>query len=76
MSDDKPKHRNDIARWIMLALICAGGSTGGTMLRGHNPGITTKEWVKMQLDVEALRNDMAILSEEVRALIRRVPRHP
>lgn len=68
--------RNDIARWLILALICGAGSTGGAFLRPHNPGITTESWIKMLHDVESLRNNMVVLSEEVRALIRRVPRQP
>lgn len=75
MSTDKPKSRNDIGRWIVLALICAGGSTGGAVLRPHNPGITTEAWVKMQVDMEAVRKDVGILGEELRALIRRMNGH-
>lgn len=73
MDNYKPKGRNDIGRWIVLALICAGGSTGGTMLRPHNPEITTKDWIKMQLDVEALQEGFAELRQEVRVAIRRLP---
>ncbi len=68
--------RNDIARWLILALICGAGSTGGAFLRPHNPAITTESWVKMQLDVQGLREGISELRAEVRALARPLPQQP
>lgn len=64
--------RNDIARWLFLALICGAGSTGGALLRPHNPAITTQEWIKMQLDVQALREGVTELRGEMRTLADRL----
>lgn len=74
-----PKPRNGVGGWIVLALICAGGSTGGGYLGrqdSHNPGITTEAWIKMTLDVERIDRNLAKLTRTVEEMARRLPQTP
>lgn len=71
-----PKPRNGVGGWIALALICAGGSTGGSFIRSqppHNPNITTAAWIKMTLDMERMDRNLATLTGVVEEIARRLP---
>lgn len=71
MSTQSPKPRNDIGRWFVLALICLGGSTGGTYLRPqvpHNPNITTEGWIEMRSQIRELLRDVSKLHLAVQGL--------
>ncbi len=75
------KPKNGVGGWIVIAVLCLGGSTGGTIggsyLRKpppHNPDITTEAWITMTVTVDRLDREMTKLSSDVREALRRLPR--